>query len=44
MTKEDSSKFNKELDKIRFSSFDVDETVGAFSQLCNNTFLNILAF
>ena len=35
MTKEDSSKFNKELDKIRLSSSDVDEAVSGFNQLCN---------
>uniref|UniRef100_UPI000D5285E4 transposase n=1 Tax=Caldicellulosiruptor morganii TaxID=1387555 RepID=UPI000D5285E4 len=35
MTKEDSSKFNKELEKIRLSSSDIDEAVSAFNQLCN---------
>ncbi len=35
MTKEDSSKFNKELERIRLSSSDIDEAVSAFNQLCN---------
>ncbi|WPX09238.1 IS256 family transposase [Anaerocellum danielii] len=35
MTKEDSSKFNKELERVRLSSSDIDEAVSAFNQLCN---------